>query len=179
MDSERFDAMTRRLGSRRVALGGFAGGIVAVTAWLALDSMEARKRRKKKRRKKKNKVQSPPPDQASPPPTCTDGVKNGDETDVDCGGSCPRCTNGKACTSRDDCLGGLCVGNLCQECTSTAQCNNGQDAPCACESAANGVDVCTTSTSVGDVDECADCPTDSLCIEITGGFRCLLPCGAE
>ncbi|MFT3772918.1 MAG: hypothetical protein QM820_46630 [Minicystis sp.] len=24
---------------------------------------------------------------------CTDGIKNGDETDVDCGGSCPPCPN--------------------------------------------------------------------------------------
>ena len=28
-------------------------------------------------------------------PTCTDGITNGSETDVDCGGSCPRCAIGK------------------------------------------------------------------------------------
>ena len=30
-------------------------------------------------------------------PTCTDGVKNGTETDVDCGGACSPCADGKAC----------------------------------------------------------------------------------
>jgi hypothetical protein len=29
--------------------------------------------------------------QNTPAPTCTDGIKNGDETGIDCGGSCPAC----------------------------------------------------------------------------------------
>jgi len=41
-------------------------------------------------------------------PTCTDGVKNGAETDVDCGGSCPVCLSGDACTQDSDCLTGAC-----------------------------------------------------------------------
>jgi len=36
-------------------------------------------------------------------PTCTDNVKNGEETDVDCGGNCTLCDVGKACVSSDDC----------------------------------------------------------------------------
>src|SRR5690242_2058603 len=37
-------------------------------------------------------------------PTCTDGVKNGDETDVDCGGSCSnKCAVGKGCGTATDC----------------------------------------------------------------------------
>ena len=31
-------------------------------------------------------------------PTCTDGVQNGDETGIDCGGSCPPCDGGATCT---------------------------------------------------------------------------------
>ena len=32
---------------------------------------------------------------------CDDGIKNGDETDVDCGGSCPNgCDNGQGCRAR-------------------------------------------------------------------------------
>ncbi len=30
----------------------------------------------------------------TPPPTCTDGIQNGTETGVDCGGSCPPCPTG-------------------------------------------------------------------------------------
>jgi len=39
------------------------------------------------------------------PPTCTDGVQDGPETDVDCGGSggCPRCAPGKKCLVNSDC----------------------------------------------------------------------------
>jgi hypothetical protein len=50
-------------------------------------------------------------------PTCTDGVKNGNETDVDCGGSClpsKQCGNGLMCNNGPDCTSGVCKTNLCQ-----------------------------------------------------------------
>jgi len=37
-------------------------------------------------------------------PTCDDKGLGGDETDVDCGGSCPDCATGKQCLGDDDCL---------------------------------------------------------------------------
>jgi hypothetical protein len=38
------------------------------------------------------------------PPTCSDNTKNGDETDVDCGGKCAtKCADGKICKVRTDC----------------------------------------------------------------------------
>jgi hypothetical protein len=50
-------------------------------------------------------------------PTCTDGVKNGLETDVDCGGGsymggapCPRCSLGRTCTAASDCVAQSCQG---------------------------------------------------------------------
>ena len=36
-------------------------------------------------------------------PAVDDGVKNGDETDVDCGGSCGGCGYGQACGGPGDC----------------------------------------------------------------------------
>ncbi len=46
--------------------------------------------------------------------TCMDAVKNGAETDIDCGGgACPDCVNGKGCVSGADCLSNLCMGNVC------------------------------------------------------------------
>ena len=45
---------------------------------------------------------------------CKDGAKNGEETDVDCGGpSCPPCANGKSCLARRDCTSLVCAGTTC------------------------------------------------------------------
>lgn len=41
-------------------------------------------------------------------PACSDGLKNQDETDVDCGGSCMPCAEGKACLISSDCASGWC-----------------------------------------------------------------------
>ncbi len=38
---------------------------------------------------------------STPAPTCTDGIQNGNETGVDCGGSCPACPTGGGCTDID------------------------------------------------------------------------------
>ncbi len=52
---------------------------------------------------------------AGPSVSCSDGIKNGDESDTDCGGSCAqKCDNEKACNSNDDCLSFKCEGNLCK-----------------------------------------------------------------
>lgn len=41
-------------------------------------------------------------------PTCFDGIRNGNEADVDCGGSCARCWLGRSCGSGADCTSGTC-----------------------------------------------------------------------
>jgi len=46
---------------------------------------------------------------------CTDGIKNGQETDIDCGGTCPRCTGGRTCAADTDCLVGGCSLGKCGE----------------------------------------------------------------
>jgi hypothetical protein len=49
-----------------------------------------------------------------PAPSCTDHVKNGGETDVDCGGgSCPPCADGKHCSGSGDCTTKQCAGGTC------------------------------------------------------------------
>ena len=49
------------------------------------------------------------------PPSCTDGVKNQGESDIDCGGttSCPRCADFKYCTAPSDCMTNMCTNNYC------------------------------------------------------------------
>ncbi len=55
--------------------------------------------------------------------TCTDGIKNGNEIDVDCGGTCTKCGDNKACTVNSDCLSGYCGTN--HKCK-TPGCNDGE-----------------------------------------------------
>jgi hypothetical protein len=58
-------------------------------------------------------------------PTCADGVQNGAETDVDCGGPiCPaasKCLESKQCTLAGDCASGVCQAGACKKAT----CNDG------------------------------------------------------
>src|SRR4051794_33806548 len=120
MDSEQFDHLASHfaaMGTRRGALRFLTTSFgVSSLALLQQDETEARK--KKKKGKHKHHQQS-----ASPPAaTCTDGLKNGSESDVDCGGACPRCGNGKICATRSDCVGGLCAGGTCQACAVDDDC---------------------------------------------------------
>jgi hypothetical protein len=49
------------------------------------------------------------------PPSCTDGISDGNETDVDCGGpACPPCKANQACAQPSDCSTGSCLGRYCQ-----------------------------------------------------------------
>lgn len=49
-------------------------------------------------------------------PTCVDHIKNGDETDVDCGSNCPDCVAGKYCEVGGDCEPGLnCTDGVCTQ----------------------------------------------------------------
>lgn len=56
-------------------------------------------------------------DNACTDPSATDGVKNGTETDVDCGGTAPtnapKCLAAKACKIDDDCFWGKCGNGVC------------------------------------------------------------------
>lgn len=53
---------------------------------------------------------------AVPGTSCNDGVKNGDETDLDCGGSClANCVNGNTCLSNLDCISNYCPAGVCED----------------------------------------------------------------
>ncbi len=80
-------------------------------------------------------------------PACDDGVKNGDETDVDCGGpTCSVCVNGLACVVGADCLSESCVGGVCA-------------APTCGDLAKNGAE---TGVDCGGPD-CPGCATGGAC----------------
>ncbi|HFE46234.1 MAG TPA: DUF4215 domain-containing protein, partial [Nannocystis exedens] len=44
---------------------------------------------------------------------CDDGIQSGDESDVDCGGSCGPCDTGLACNDGSDCNSYVCDAGIC------------------------------------------------------------------
>jgi hypothetical protein len=64
-------------------------------------------------------------------PSCSDGLANQGESDVDCGGPCPGCEAGKSCLSDTDCEGGSCdpMSMTCLE-----SCSDGNLSPALGES---------------------------------------------
>ncbi|GBG24727.1 Hypothetical Protein FCC1311_009452 [Hondaea fermentalgiana] len=64
---------------------------------------------------------------------CTNGIMDGNETGIDCGGSVAvggcqaRCAVGRGCTSDSDCISGKCNSTslVCRRETAWEQCNNG------------------------------------------------------
>ena len=46
-------------------------------------------------------------------PSCADGMKNGGETDTDCGGTCATCAAGKQCGVTGDCASKVCGAGRC------------------------------------------------------------------
>ena len=185
MDANRFDALTRALtaaGSRRAALALALGGTLAPL--LGLGETEAEKSLKKckkidnkKRRKKCIK-------KAKSANTCQDGVKNGSESDVDCGGgTCPRCAVGKTCTGRADCASARCDGGTCKSCdNAVTDCGLGADGQqCFCRPTPGGEKFCTRQLCrffAGD--SCANCVAGEECLVAGGGAdrECCIPCGA-
>lgn len=134
-------------------------------------------------------------------PTCANGKKDGDETDVDCGGSsCPRCEFGEKCNSAADCQGIMqCVNRagdgsdkkFCVECTNDDICNavSGGDRPTCvgyqCRALGGtcsaGQDVCKTGPDRCGGDQCGSCHTTTggatVCgFEVDPNGGCDNPC---
>jgi formylglycine-generating enzyme required for sulfatase activity len=126
-------------------------------------------------------------------PTCNDHVKNGNETGVDCGGSCPPCGVSVTCTTGSDCSTGECgVGFKGGPCTGTAV-DGGADAAhslagCVCEAPTCSDGVKNGGESDVDCggDECPHCGigktcsqntdcTSDICSAGTAGNRCACP----
>jgi hypothetical protein len=80
-------------------------------------------------------------------PSCSDEIRNGSETDVDCGGSCPGCVSGDYCDDASDCLSGICSSLLCAEAGCVDGVQNGTESDVDC----GGL-------------FCAPCARDHLCI---------------
>jgi len=103
-------------------------------------------------------------------PSCTDTIKNGYETDIDCGGSsCSKCDLGKKCKVFSDCESNYCNNeSICAEATCTDNIANGNETDIDCG---------------GNCNKCEngkECLTDSDCISgkcsrISGKGVCVMP----
>lgn len=61
-------------------------------------------------------------DAGTPRAGCDDGVRSGEETDIDCGGdACGACTMGASCQRHEDCTSGRCLAGVC----GTTSCEDG------------------------------------------------------
>jgi hypothetical protein len=109
-------------------------------------------------------------------PSCVDGIKDGEETDIDCGGSaCPPCGMYKHCQVRGDCLSRLCNSQgLCVPCLQQTDCQPGElcnvDAGgfcsgCQVDSQCPMGQICLPDTKL-----CGPCGTDLDC---DGGLVCI------
>lgn len=99
-------------------------------------------------------------------PTCKDGVQNGDETGVDCGGSCPPCRPGPTCHDgeQNGDEEGVDCGGSCPDCPSEPSCNDGVK-----NGDEEGVD-CGGS--------CPDCPSEPSCNDgVQNGNETGIDCG--
>lgn len=73
---------------------------------------------------------------------CQDGVKDGNEADVDCGGTCPLKCLGDICAGGAECKSGQCIDGVC------------------CDSACNGL--CQSCNVVGNEGTCSNSPVGDL-----------------
>jgi hypothetical protein len=85
-----------------------------------------------------------------PPASCTDGLKNGAETDVDCGGSCPACAVNAHCGSSADCTTLVC-SEVCQPANCSDGVRNGSESGIDCGGSCTG---CATGQSCTTAQDC-------------------------
>lgn len=94
----------------------------------------------------------PSPDLLVPDP-CHDQLQNGTESDVDCGGRCPGCTDGRRCLAASDCLSSTCANKVCLPTTCANGKRDGHESDVDC----GGVDctACDNGKACGGDTDCS------------------------
>lgn len=118
-----------------------------------------------------------------PAPTCTDGVRNGAETGLDCGGAtCPRCAAGGACVQDSDCASGVCVAGACAAPTCVDGVRNGAETAVdcgggACPTCADNVACAQASDCQSGVCFLGQCRAPSCADGVKNGSETATDCG--
>ncbi|MEM7157417.1 MAG: hypothetical protein AAF799_31515 [Myxococcota bacterium] len=96
--------------------------------------------------------------------SCSNGVQDGDETDVDCGGSCDeQCGSGQGCESNEDCQTEWCGdGMTCTDPTCTDGFENGDETDVDC---GGSCEPCPDGDGCQDGEDCqsGQCNDDGTC----------------
>jgi len=114
---------------------------------------------------------TPPPDLG---PSCSNLIKDGTETDTDCGGACPaKCADGKMCNVGGDCTSTHCSGGKCipTSCFDTTQNNSETDVDC-------GGGVCPPCAVTKMCSVNGDCTTNNCVGGVCQAFMALAPCAS-
>jgi hypothetical protein len=82
--------------------------------------------------------------------TCRDGMKDGTESDGDCGGICPPCPDTKHCATAADCLSHVCTAGTCVAPTCSDGVRNGIEAGIDCGGTCNKCPAGSTCSVGGD-----------------------------
>lgn len=114
--------------------------------------------------------------------SCADGVRNGDEVDVDCGAECGLCVAGKKCTVNESCGSNLCDQGVCREASCTDGAQNGTESdrdcgggcpPCGMGAICKADGDCITGTCIG-----ARCTAPSCTDGVKNGGEADVDCGS-
>jgi hypothetical protein len=117
--------------------------------------------------------------------SCNDGVKNGSETDVDCGGNCQPCGDGRKCVGNSDCVSVICLSGVCKSapnCNDGLQNNDESDVDCG----GNACFPCVNGRKCGSKWDCGSlfCSVNNVCANapscfdgLKNGFESDVDCG--
>jgi hypothetical protein len=95
-----------------------------------------------------------------------DDIKDGDETDVDCGGSsAPKCAEGKMCKVNDDCDSAACTSGICKAPSPTDGLKNGDETDVDC--GGSKAPKCATGKGCATNNDCAKggCNYNRQCVD--------------
>ncbi len=124
-------------------------------------------------------------DGATPNP-CENKVKDGEETDVDCGGSrCQKCLDGKNCIGNADCAGNscnaqkkcvtpTCVDNIKNGAETDVDCGGGVCRPCPIGRNCTTDTDCGSNSCIGTTTKQCECPKRTVIVSRSlGGAYCV------
>jgi len=162
--------MSRRGLARVLAVAAMAGGTSLVASCNVLLSL--------------NKYVDCPGDPSCPADaTCGDGMKDGTETDVDCGGPCSPCADGKGCKVGSDCTSTTCVDLVCLASTCNDKVKDGTETDVDC---GGTCPPCTDGKGCGTGSDCADkvcsmgaCLPPSCTDKVQNGTETDVDCGGS
>ena len=113
--------------------------------------------------------------------TCVDGLRNGDESDVDCGGACATCEVGQVCLEPSDCQSAACARGVC----AGTSCRDGKlsgdesavDCGGACPGCADGPTCRAPADCASGVCTAGVCAAGSCADQIRNGAETDVDCG--